>query len=141
VEIYKGRAVFYGMGVYFIKGEIKALQETIFRVFPDAKGRPPTPKPPERSVRPGGNPASWYDGVVVFRIWPTTPTPAASWKPCRRTPRSSVPGSPSKVRSVSFGFRKPRFLRSRLRMGRWMKSRLPSRDRRKRRKLYLSWRR
>ena len=65
VEIYKGRPVFYGMGVFFIKGEIKALQETAFHAFPDANGRPPAPKPPERSVRPGGNPASWYDGVVA----------------------------------------------------------------------------
>jgi poly-gamma-glutamate synthesis protein (capsule biosynthesis protein) len=65
IEIYKGRPVFYGMGVFFIRGEIKALQETIFRVFPDKDGRPPAPKPPERSVRPGGNPASWYDGVVA----------------------------------------------------------------------------
>ena len=65
VDIYKGRPVFYGMGVFFIKGEIKALQETIFRVFPDANGLPPAPKPPERSVRPGGNPASWYDGIVA----------------------------------------------------------------------------
>jgi hypothetical protein len=65
VEIYKGRPVFYGMGVFFIKGEIKALEETIFHALPDANGRPPAPKPPERSVRPGGNPASWYDGVVA----------------------------------------------------------------------------
>ncbi len=65
VEIFKGRPVFYGMGVFFIKGEIKALQETMFRVFPDANGRAPAPKPPERSVRAGGNPASWYDGVVA----------------------------------------------------------------------------
>jgi hypothetical protein len=33
--------VFYGMGVFFLRGEIKALQETIFRAFPDANGRPP----------------------------------------------------------------------------------------------------
>jgi poly-gamma-glutamate capsule biosynthesis protein CapA/YwtB (metallophosphatase superfamily) len=65
VEIYKGKPVFYGMGVFFIKGEIKALEETMFHVFPDANGRPPAPKPPERSVRPGGNPASWYDGIVA----------------------------------------------------------------------------
>ena len=65
VEIYKGRPVFYGMGVFFIKGEIKALPETMFRMFPDASGRPPAAKPAERSVRPGGNPASWYDGIVA----------------------------------------------------------------------------
>jgi poly-gamma-glutamate capsule biosynthesis protein CapA/YwtB (metallophosphatase superfamily) len=65
VEIYKGRPVFYGMGAFFIRGEIKALQETALRVFPDASGRAPAPRPPERSVRPGGNPASWYDGVVA----------------------------------------------------------------------------
>jgi poly-gamma-glutamate capsule biosynthesis protein CapA/YwtB (metallophosphatase superfamily) len=65
IEIYQGRPVFYGMGVFFIKGEIKVLQETAFHAFPDADGRPPAPKPPERSVRPGGNPASWYDGVVT----------------------------------------------------------------------------
>jgi poly-gamma-glutamate synthesis protein (capsule biosynthesis protein) len=65
VEIYKGRPVFYGMGVFFVKGEIKALQETIFHAWPEANGLPPAPKPPERSVRPGGNPASWYDGVVA----------------------------------------------------------------------------
>jgi poly-gamma-glutamate synthesis protein (capsule biosynthesis protein) len=65
VEIYKGRPVFYGMGVFFIKGEIKALEETVLRVFPDASGHAPAPQAPERSVRPGGNPASWYDGVVA----------------------------------------------------------------------------
>jgi len=65
VEIYKGRPVFYGMGVFFINGNIKTLQESLFRAFPDANGRPPAPKPPERSVRPGGNPASWYDGIVA----------------------------------------------------------------------------
>jgi poly-gamma-glutamate synthesis protein (capsule biosynthesis protein) len=65
IEIYQGRPVFYGMGVFFIKGEIKALQETMFRVFADENGRLPPPRPPERSVRPGGNPASWYDGIVA----------------------------------------------------------------------------
>jgi poly-gamma-glutamate capsule biosynthesis protein CapA/YwtB (metallophosphatase superfamily) len=65
VEIYKGRPVFYGMGVFFIRGDIKALQETALHAFPDANGRPPAPRPPERSVRAGGNPASWYDGIVA----------------------------------------------------------------------------
>jgi poly-gamma-glutamate synthesis protein (capsule biosynthesis protein) len=65
VEIYKGRPIFYGMGVFFITGEHRPLQETVFHAFPDANGRPPAPRPPEISVRPGGNPASWYDGVVA----------------------------------------------------------------------------
>lgn len=66
VEIYKGRPIFYGQGVFFIKGEIKALQETALKVFPDpVTGKAPAPKPEERSVRPGGNPASWYDSMVA----------------------------------------------------------------------------
>jgi len=65
IEIYKGKPILYGMGVFFIKGEIKALQETAFRVFPDSTGHAPPPRPAERSVRAGGNPASWYDGVVA----------------------------------------------------------------------------
>ncbi len=66
IEIYKGKPIFYGVGVFFIRGEIKALQETALRVFPDpATGKAPPPKPEERSVRPGGNPASWYDSIVA----------------------------------------------------------------------------
>ncbi|MDZ4374480.1 MAG: CapA family protein [Phenylobacterium sp.] len=66
IEIYKGRPIFYGVGVFFIKGEIKGLQESSFRVFPDETGRAPPPKPAERSVRAGGNPASWYDSIVAI---------------------------------------------------------------------------
>ncbi|MBU1378527.1 MAG: CapA family protein [Alphaproteobacteria bacterium] len=67
VEIYKGKVVLYGMGVFFINGEIKALQESALRVWPDPKtGKAPPPQPEERSVRTGGNPASWYDGVVAI---------------------------------------------------------------------------
>lgn len=66
VEIYKGKPIFYGLGVFFIKGEIKALQESAFRVWPDpVTGKAPPPQPEERSVRPGGNPASWYDSMVA----------------------------------------------------------------------------
>jgi hypothetical protein len=66
VEIYKGQPIFYGMGVFFIKGEIAGLQENALKVFPDpATGKAPPPRPAERSVRAGGNPASWYDGVVA----------------------------------------------------------------------------
>jgi poly-gamma-glutamate synthesis protein (capsule biosynthesis protein) len=66
VEIYKGRPVLYGMGAFFINAEIKALEETALQVYPDATGHAPPPAPPERSVRHGGNPASWYDGVVAI---------------------------------------------------------------------------
>src|SRR6185312_2305978 len=66
VEIYKGKVVLYGMGVFFINGEIRGLQESALHLFPDRTGHAPPPKPEERSVRPGGNPASWYDGVVAI---------------------------------------------------------------------------
>jgi poly-gamma-glutamate synthesis protein (capsule biosynthesis protein) len=66
IEIYKGQPIFYGQGVFFIKGEIKALQETALKVFPDpVTGKAPPPEPEEKSVRKGGNPASWYDSMVA----------------------------------------------------------------------------
>jgi poly-gamma-glutamate synthesis protein (capsule biosynthesis protein) len=65
VEIYKGRVILYGMGVFFINGEIRGLQESALQVWPDASGHAPPPSPPERSVRHGGNPKSWYDGIVA----------------------------------------------------------------------------
>ncbi|HEY0594946.1 CapA family protein [Sphingopyxis sp.] len=66
IEIYKGRPIFHGIGVFFIRGEIKATQEAAFRVFPDpATGRAPPPVPEPESVRPGGNPASWYDSMLA----------------------------------------------------------------------------
>jgi poly-gamma-glutamate capsule biosynthesis protein CapA/YwtB (metallophosphatase superfamily) len=65
VEIYKGRPILYGLGAFFLNGDIEMTQESALRVFPDASGHAPPPDPPQRSVRPGGNPASWYDGVVA----------------------------------------------------------------------------
>lgn len=70
IEIYKGRPILYGMGVFFISADVKVLQESAFRVFPDSTGHAPPPPPPQpgvspRAVRAGGNPASWYDGVVA----------------------------------------------------------------------------
>jgi poly-gamma-glutamate synthesis protein (capsule biosynthesis protein) len=72
IEIYKGRPIFYGMGVFFINGEIKRSQQDAFQAFPDPRtGKAPTPEPAEKSVpagksvTPGGNPASWYDGLVA----------------------------------------------------------------------------
>ena len=65
VEIYHGKPILYGLGAFFINGDIKAIQQTQQQVWPDASGHAPPPAPAERSVRHGGNPASWYDGVVV----------------------------------------------------------------------------
>jgi poly-gamma-glutamate capsule biosynthesis protein CapA/YwtB (metallophosphatase superfamily) len=65
VEIYKGRPILYGLGAFFINGDVEMTQESALRVFPDASGHAPPPDPPQRSVRKGGNPASWYDGVVA----------------------------------------------------------------------------
>ena len=65
IEIYKGKPILYGLGAFFINGEIEASQEMSLQVYPDASGHAPPPRPPEKSVRPGGNPASWYDGVVA----------------------------------------------------------------------------
>lgn len=70
IEIYKGRPILYGMGVFFISADVKMLQESAFRVFPDSTGHAPPPAPPQpgvspRAVRAGGNPASWYDGIVA----------------------------------------------------------------------------
>jgi len=65
IEIYKGRPVFYGLGVFFINGDIEMTQESAQSVFPDASGHAPPPLPPQRSARAGGNPASWYDGIVA----------------------------------------------------------------------------
>lgn len=66
IEIYKGKPIFYGVGVFFIRGQIKGTQEAAFRVFPDPQtGRAPPPQPEPESVRPGGNPSSWYDGMLA----------------------------------------------------------------------------
>lgn len=65
IEIYKGKPILYGMGVFFIKSNPMGLQESALQVFPDSTGHAPPPRPPERSVRAGGNPASWYDGLVA----------------------------------------------------------------------------
>src|SRR3546814_12731733 len=55
IEIYKGKPIFYGIGVFFIRGEIKAMQEEASRVFPDpTTGRPPTPDHGRASCRDRG---------------------------------------------------------------------------------------
>jgi poly-gamma-glutamate capsule biosynthesis protein CapA/YwtB (metallophosphatase superfamily) len=58
IEIYKGKPVLYGLGLFFFKPAIKAMQETAFRRFPPS-GYPGMPDP-----RPT-NPPSWYDSVMA----------------------------------------------------------------------------
>src|ERR1700722_3793585 len=50
IEIYKGRPVLYGLGAFFINGDVEMTQESALRVFPDASGHAPPPEPPQRSV-------------------------------------------------------------------------------------------
>jgi poly-gamma-glutamate synthesis protein (capsule biosynthesis protein) len=57
VEIYKGRPILYGMGLFLLRPEIMAMQETVFRKFPDIG----IEAEPERS----SSPPIWYDGVVA----------------------------------------------------------------------------
>lgn len=69
IEIYKGRPILYGIGAFFLSGDIKQMQDTAYDAFPGEPGAPPPPIPDPNAVitaKPGGvNPAKWYDGVVV----------------------------------------------------------------------------
>jgi poly-gamma-glutamate synthesis protein (capsule biosynthesis protein) len=57
IEIYKGRPILYGMGLFALRPVILALQQTALQKFPaDASA------PPEGRSRP---PAAWYEGVVA----------------------------------------------------------------------------
>jgi poly-gamma-glutamate capsule biosynthesis protein CapA/YwtB (metallophosphatase superfamily) len=68
IEIYKGRPVFYGVGAYFLSGDLKQMGDAATEVY-ESPGMPPPPKPsPDREVtaNPGGlNPPIWYDGIVA----------------------------------------------------------------------------
>ena len=57
VEIYKGRPILYGMGLFFLKASIKALQETALRAFPPLQTTMPDPRP--------NSPRSWFDGALA----------------------------------------------------------------------------
>jgi hypothetical protein len=72
VEIYKGRPVFYGMSSFFINGEIKVMQQSALQAYgrkpspgPSHPARQPTAKTGCFQVRLGGNPRTWYDGMVA----------------------------------------------------------------------------
>lgn len=59
IEIYKGKPVLYGLGLFYFKPIIKALEETALRRYAD-EGYAPEPDP-----RPH-NPDIWYDSVLVI---------------------------------------------------------------------------
>jgi poly-gamma-glutamate capsule biosynthesis protein CapA/YwtB (metallophosphatase superfamily) len=68
IEIYKGRPIFYGVGAYFLSGDLRQMGDTATEV--DASpGMASAPRPsPGREVfaQPGGNnPPVWYDGIVA----------------------------------------------------------------------------
>jgi poly-gamma-glutamate capsule biosynthesis protein CapA/YwtB (metallophosphatase superfamily) len=57
VEIYKGRPILYGLGLFFLKADIKAMQETVFRTFPPLGKTTPEARK--------GSPRIWFDSVVA----------------------------------------------------------------------------
>jgi poly-gamma-glutamate synthesis protein (capsule biosynthesis protein) len=59
IEIYKGKPILYGLGLFYFKPVIMALQETALQQYSD-EGFAPEPDP-----RPH-NPESWYDSVLVI---------------------------------------------------------------------------
>ncbi len=58
VEIYRGKPVFYGLGLFFFKPQLRGAPDNLFDRF-DAEGYPPEPDP-----RPN-NPPGWYDSVLA----------------------------------------------------------------------------
>jgi poly-gamma-glutamate capsule biosynthesis protein CapA/YwtB (metallophosphatase superfamily) len=68
IEIYKGRPIFYGVGAFFLSGDLKEMQDNASEAY-ETPGRP-RPQPPsatrEVTANPGGvNPPVWYDGIVA----------------------------------------------------------------------------
>jgi poly-gamma-glutamate synthesis protein (capsule biosynthesis protein) len=61
IEIYKGKPIFYGLGVFFINARIVLTQDELTSHY----GPPPAVAPPASTAtarRGGANPSSWYDG-------------------------------------------------------------------------------
>jgi len=59
VEIYHGKPIFYGLGLFFFKPQLMGAAESSERVWPQ-DGYPPQPDP-----RPN-NPSAWYDSVLAI---------------------------------------------------------------------------
>ena len=59
IEIYKGKPVFYGLGMFYFKPALMGTPDSLFQGFSD-DGYPPEPDP-----RPT-NPPGWYDSVMAI---------------------------------------------------------------------------
>lgn len=67
IEIYNGKPIFYGVGAYFLSGNLKQMEDGATQAF-ESPGTPPSKPSPNREVtaNPGGiNPPVWYDGIVA----------------------------------------------------------------------------
>jgi poly-gamma-glutamate capsule biosynthesis protein CapA/YwtB (metallophosphatase superfamily) len=64
IEIYKGKPVLYGMGLFMLKAQIKAMQETVFRMWPDLDGHAPKPNSGGGNSG-GGTPPRWLEGAIA----------------------------------------------------------------------------
>lgn len=58
VEIYRGKPIFYGLGLFFFKPQLRGAPDNMFERM-DEEGYPPDPDP-----RPH-NPEAWYDSVLA----------------------------------------------------------------------------
>lgn len=62
IEVYKGKPIFYGVGVFFLTGQIVLTQETRTENY----GPPQPPSTAPARARQGkANPASWYESFVA----------------------------------------------------------------------------
>jgi poly-gamma-glutamate capsule biosynthesis protein CapA/YwtB (metallophosphatase superfamily) len=83
IEIYKGKPILYGIGAFFLSGDIavmgnaataNAYHRRDSQRAADAPPSPPrgtaeSPPPGMRIATAGGNPAQWYDGLVVNTVF------------------------------------------------------------------------
>jgi poly-gamma-glutamate synthesis protein (capsule biosynthesis protein) len=69
IEIYKGRPVFYGVGAYFLSGDLKQMGDAATEAYESPGTLPPPKQSPDREItaNPGGiNPPVWYEGMVAI---------------------------------------------------------------------------
>lgn len=59
IEIYKGKPIFHGLGLFFFKPQLMGVAENVFKTFPD-DGYPRAPDPRPTS------PPSWFESVLAI---------------------------------------------------------------------------